>query len=91
MFDEFLKYVNLNDVAVKATNAGDIDIVKIMLAKGATNYDGIMRHAGQFGYKDIVKLVIEKATNHAEVMNLAKENKHASVVTMIQDYIANHF
>ncbi len=62
---------NKNSILASASQDGCIEIVKLMLEKGANNYDGAMVNATANGHFEIVKMMAEKG---AVVYNTALVN-----------------
>ena len=49
-----------NKIMYRAAEGGHIEIVKLMLEKGATDYNRVMYKAAKGGHMDIVKCMLEK-------------------------------
>jgi thiamine pyrophosphokinase len=75
-----------------AAEGGQMEIVKLMIEKGATDFDSAMREAAEGGQMEIVKLMIEKgATDFDWAMNYASEGGHMEIVKLLIEKGATDF
>jgi Ankyrin repeats (3 copies) len=71
---------------------GHMEIVKLMIEKGATGFNSGMRYAAKGGYMEIVKLMIEKgATDFNRGMAYASEGGHMEIVKLMIEKGATDF
>jgi Ankyrin repeats (3 copies) len=76
----------------EAALGGHIDIVKLMIEKGATYFDDAMSEAGLGGHMEIVKLMIEKgATDFDRAMRFAADGGHMEIVKFMIEKGAINF
>jgi ankyrin repeat protein len=67
-----------------AARGGNMEIVKLMIEKGATDFDWGMKNAANGGNMEIVKLMIEKgATDFDWGMYYASEGGHMEIVKLM--------
>ena len=67
-----------------AATGGHLDIVKLMLEKGANDYNGAFRGAVQYGHIDVVKLMLEKgANNYKYAISRAAEGGYIDIVKLM--------
>ena len=76
-----------------AARGGHLDIVKLMLEKGADNkYNWAMLNAANGGHIDIVKFILEKgANNYNHTMVCAANGGHIDIVKLMLEKGANHY
>lgn len=80
-FHTKLNVTNYDEIMIEATENGHIEIVKLMLDKGATDYNEAMRSAAWGGYVDIIQLMLEKgATNYDDAMINAANGGQLGIV-----------
>jgi Ankyrin repeats (3 copies) len=75
-----------------AAEGGQIEIVKLMIEKGATDFDWAMREAAEGGRMEIVKLMIEKgATGFNNSMIWASRGGEMEIVKLMMEKGATKF
>ena len=83
---------NYNKIMETAAYSGHIEIVKLMLEKGAKNYDCVMTNAAYSGHIDIVKLMLEKgAKNYDDVIRTAAYCGHIEIVKLMLEKGAKNY
>ena len=81
---------NYNKIMETAAYYGHIEIVKLMLEKGAKNYDSAMSYAASSGHIEIVKLMLEKgAKNYDSAIKTAAMYEHTEIVKFLQEHQKN--
>jgi ankyrin repeat protein len=76
----------------KAAYGGHMEIVKLMIEKGATDFDGTMFEAAEGGHMEIVKLMIEKgARDFNKAMSYAAIEGHMEIVKFMIEKGATDF
>jgi len=80
---------NIYDCAIRyAALGGNMEIVKLMIEKGATDFNFCMYGAARFGHMDILKLMIEKGTpNYSWALNRASYGGHTEIVEYLKKLI----
>ena len=69
-----------------AARVGDLDTVKSMIEKGATDYDWVMGKAVEFGHLNIVKFLIDKIDGHQNsYLYTASTEGHLEIVKLLLD------
>ena len=75
-----------------AAEGGHIEIVKLMLEKGANNYNLSMENAAYGGHMEIVKLMLEKGANdYNRAMEAAALSGHMEIVRLMLEKGANYY
>ena len=84
---------NYEKIMVNAASRGNIDVVKLMLEKGAKDYNWAMRCASEGSHMDIIVLMIEKygANDFNGAMITAAGNGQINVVRFMLAYGANNY
>ena len=73
-----------------AARGGHIDIVQLMLERGANNFNQAMKYASKGGHIDIVQLMLDKGANDFnEAMEWAAIGGHIDIVQLMLDKGAN--
>jgi hypothetical protein len=90
--DEYLimtpKQIDFNPKMDTAARGGHLDIVKLMIEKGANDFNRAIVLAAGGGHLDIVKLMIEKgATNFRDTVSAAAFNRQQDVLDYLDDYL----
>ena len=81
-----------NRVMFWAALGGYIEIVQMMLDRGADNYNGTMSNAAKGGHIEIVKLMLDSgATGYDGAMYNAAQNGHIKIVQMMLDRGADEY
>ena len=81
---------NYNKIMETAAGCGYIEIVKLMLEKGAKKYDDTMSYAARGGHIEIVKLMLEKgAKNYDWAIVNASAKKHTEIVNFLREHQKN--
>jgi ankyrin repeat protein len=77
----------------EAVRGGHMEIVKLMIEKGANNFDRVMSIAAREGQLDIVKLMISKATAYGFkwAMRIAAREGHMEIVKLMIENGADDF
>jgi len=93
LYYSYPQYINdiqnkkFNTSMEKASKTGHIEIVKIMLDKGANSFNLSMKNASYNGYIEIVKLMLDKgANNFNRSMRNASSNGHIEIVKLLKKY-----
>lgn len=74
----------LNRIMRIAAINGQIDIIKLMIEKGANDFNNTMVEAASGGHIDIVKLMIQQgATDFALAMIMASDGGHKDIVELM--------
>lgn len=85
-------YNTIEDYMLLASWYGQMDVVKLMLEKGADNYDRSMFIATKNGQIDIVKLMLDKgATEYNKSMNEAARHGHIDIVKLLLEKGADNY
>jgi len=64
-----------------------MDIIKLMLDKGARDYNRTLWSAAYSGYVDGAKLMLEKgANNYDNAIRIAECNNHTDIIKLIKLY-----
>jgi Ankyrin repeats (3 copies) len=75
-----------------AALGGNMEIVKLMIEKGSTDFNWAMRYAAEGGNMEIVKLMIEKgAIGFNSAMLDASEGGHMEIVKLMMEKGATYF
>ena len=83
---------NYNKIMSSAAEGGHMDIVKLMLEKGANNYNLTMQEAAYGGHMDIVNLMLEKgANNYNSAMLNSALGGHMDIVKRMLEKGANAY
>jgi Ankyrin repeats (3 copies)/Ankyrin repeat len=92
-YKEFKDSKYIFDTAMTwAAQGGHMEIVKLMIEKGATGFDWAMADATKGGNMEIVKFMIEKgATNFARAMCYAAEGGEMEIVKLMIEKGATNF
>ena len=79
----------------KMTNAargGHLDIVRLMLSRGANNYNEAMTRAALRGHLEIVRLMLDQGADaYNEAMTSAALRGHLEIVRLMLDQGANNY
>jgi ankyrin repeat protein len=79
-----------DDAMWRAACLGHIDIVRLMIEKGADNFNHAMFNAAKGGHIDIVKLLIEKGANDFDwAIYWAACGGHIDVVQLLFQHLDN--
>jgi len=64
---------------------GHMDIVQLMIQKGATQFNSSMYWAARGGHLNIVQLMIQKgADDFNSAINIATEEKHMDIINYLK-------
>ena len=75
---------NYNKIMSLAASTGHIEIVRLMIEKGAKSYDKTMCNAARGGHIEIVRLMLEKgATYYDSAMSYAASSGHIEIVNLM--------
>ena len=75
-----------------AADGGQIEIVKLMIEKGANTYNWAMRIAAWRGHMEIVRLMLNLgANNYNDAMASAAESGHIEIVRLMLEKSANNY
>ena len=79
----------VSGVMLEAAGDGHIDVVMLMIRKGANNWNGGLNTASMGGWIELVKLMIENgATNQSEGLYWAKRFGHTDIAEYLRKVIA---
>jgi Ankyrin repeats (3 copies) len=85
------KYI-FNDAMIYAAKGGHMEIVKLMIEKGATNFDWAIKYAAKGGHMEIVKLMIEKSATYFNAgMAYAAEGGQMEIIKLMIEKGATNF
>ena len=85
-------HCGIGSILAASAKEGHKDIVKMMLEKGATNYDCPMEWAAIGGHKEIIELMLDKgATDYDGAMRWASSRGHKEIVERMLDLGATDY
>ena len=80
--------LDLNWIMIEAAEFGHINIVHLMIEKGAAFFNNALFYAAKGGHLKIVQLMIEKGANYFEwAIDEAKESGHEKIAEYLQQFI----
>jgi ankyrin repeat protein len=62
---------------------GHIDIVQLMLERGATNHDKVMKTAAKYGHVNIIELMLDDTKDYGQIIDIASKHHHGNIVIML--------
>lgn len=81
-----------NTAMYSAVRNNHLDIIKLLVQKGADNFNEVMADAALFGHLPIVKLMLELgATNYNEAMREASRNGNLEIIQLLLKNGANDY
>jgi len=82
-----------NEAMEEAARGGQLEIIKLMIEKGANNFDRVMNSAARKGHMDIVKFMIDKATAYGFnwAMRIASIEGQMEIVKLMIENGADDF
>ena len=76
----------LNAALEVASRGGNVDVVKILLEKGADDIEYAMLNAVYYGNVDLVKYLIEKgAKDFNYYLNMSKGEGHSDIIKFFEE------
>lgn len=81
----------MNHILTWAAENGHLDVVKLLVKKGANDYNGAMFKAVIKGHTAIVKFLVKKCSNLNPPMILAVKHNHLDIVKILVAYGADDF
>lgn len=75
-----------------AAEGGHMDIVNLLISKGVTDFNNVMRYAGKGGHINIVESMMKRGANdYNQTMIFAARGGHIDVVKLMISKGATHF
>ena len=85
-------FIERNEIMANASEGGHMEIVQLMLKKGANYYDHAMASAALGGHMDIMRLMLNKGANdYNEAMAEAARGGHMDIVQLMLSKGANKY
>ena len=72
--------INPDDLLIYAIKGGNLEILKILIDKGATKWENYIHYAAIEGNLDIVKHLYDKISAHRLLIRLATTNGHMDII-----------